>query len=193
LTKIIPKPVTRSKCGHRRKPRRITPFVVDNYWPGGQRVAALKRHWGSYKPWWEIVERINRFPAPKSVNRWQCWLMASHLGIRRPVDISSFTRINAALGPDIMAIRVRNRGPSPPLLYMYEPVQPESALKLRKVGRKPKPPKPPKRKTPLPTATEGMKAVGSRSWRRVVAQNRLRGKRRRGKGRKARRAVPSAT
>lgn len=176
----------RSRGGWRIKPRRITPFVVENYWPGGRRVAALRRHWGSYKPWWEILERINRHPAPRPVTHWQAKMMASHLGLRRPRDIGPMTKIFHEIGPETGALRVRNRGAAPPVAFLYEPVKPEHPGKLRKVGRKPKPPKPRKRKTPPRTATVGLSAVGARSLRHLIALRRPRGKRRRGKGRKAR-------
>lgn len=190
MTRIVPKPVTRSKGGFRRKPRRITPFVIENYWPGGQRVAALRRHWGSYKPFWEVVDRINRFPAPKPVTQWQCWLMASHLGLRRPSDIQKMTKVFTDIGPETGALRVRNRGQSPGANdhYKYDPVRPEHEGKLRKVGRKPKPPKPKKRRTPLPIASVGMSAVGSKSWRLLAAQRSRPVRKRRAKPRKKRSA-----
>jgi hypothetical protein len=189
LTRIVPKPVTRSKGGYRRKPRRITPFVIDNYWPGGQRVASLRRHWGSHKPCWDIIDRINAFPAPKLVTEWQCRMMASHLGLRRPPDSRAFAANNRKMDAATIALRVRNRGPQPQPMYAYEPVPPDHAGKLRKVGRKPKPKKPKKRKTPLPTATEGLVAVGRQSWFVKAGLHRRPGKRQPGKGRKARRTA----
>lgn len=182
------KPVTRSKGGYRRKPRRITPFVVDTYWPGNQRVACLRRHWGSYKPWWQILDLINRFPAPRPVSHWQCKMMASHLNLRRPIDIGAMTKVFLEIGPATGALRVRNRGPAPARVYMYEPAQPEHESKLRKVGRKPKPPKPRKRKTPLPIYSPGLSALASQSWRLRAAQKTKVIRKRRAKPKKKRAA-----
>ncbi len=132
-----PAPVTRSKGGHRRKPRRITPFIIENYWPGKQRVRTLRRTWPLYKPAWMIVDMLNRVPAPRPVTIWQLRMMASHLKLRRPKNISPFTREMNTFDPGSMSVRLAGvqylRNPN------TGPVRPESANKLRKVGRKPKP------------------------------------------------------
>lgn len=160
--------------------------MIENYWPGTSRVGVLRRHWPSYKAWWDIIDMVNRFPAPKPVTRHQCRLMASYLGLRRPRDIGPVTKIAGRIGPETHALRVRNRGAGVTPLYGHEPVKPESEKKLRKVGRKPLR-RAPKRKMPLPIASEGLSAVGSRSWRLQAVRLRPRGKRSPGKGRKARR------
>ena len=136
--RMKPAPVTRSKGGWRRKPRRITPFVIENYWPGTQRLATLRRMWPMWKPNWMIVDAVNRWPAPRAVTVWQCKLMASHLKLRRPRNIGAFTRACQELGPETTKLRLRYRS-SVTAFVRIAPAQPERASKLRKVGRKPKP------------------------------------------------------
>jgi hypothetical protein len=135
-----PLPVTRSKGGWRRKARRMTPFVIANYWPGTERLRILKRWWPSYLDAESIVRRINKFPAPKPVTVWQCKMMASHLRITRPMDFSSHIRDLVELGPLHVKPRLARRqrairagSKSAAAL----PARPESKRKLRKVGRKP--------------------------------------------------------
>lgn len=144
-----PPPVERSKGGWRRKPRRITPGTIANYWPTRKRVDTLRSLWPSYLPTGEIIERLNRYKAPKPVTLWQCWLMASRLKVRRPTDIRSKVHaVEKAVGKGNGAIRlakvtspeveIRNAKRKRHLIGAL--VEPEGLL--RKVGRKPKPKRP---------------------------------------------------
>lgn len=96
-------PITYTKGGWLRKGRRITPHVIETYWPT-KRVDILRRWWPTFRPSYEIVDQLNRVATHKPVNRWMCWLMASHLELRRPERIGVVTRKMYALGP-------RNSGP----------------------------------------------------------------------------------
>lgn len=135
-------PVTRSKGGWRRKPRRITPFVLTNYWSGRRRIMVLRQKWPGLEPSWMVVDAINRHAGPKPVTLWQCWLMASHLGIKRPVGFRAFNDMVHALGAENAAPRLRSaRKAAQPARTGIDSrmARPEATSKLRKVGRKPKP------------------------------------------------------
>jgi len=147
----LPKSALRSKTkgGFRRKKRRITPWILDNYWPIRRREVFSKL-WRGYTPSWDIVDRLNQVEAPKPVNRWQLWLMASYMGIRRPTDLpwvhhSAGSRVPQGLvkrwserngsGVVDMAGRQRARRAS---AYFLDKLP---TRKRRKRARKPKPPK----------------------------------------------------
>lgn len=99
-------PLSYSKGGWLRKPRRITPHVIDTYWPT-KRVHILRRWWPTFRPSFEIVDQLNRLTTHKPVNRWMCWMMASHLKIKRPARIGTVTRRVYALGPANSRIMIK--------------------------------------------------------------------------------------
>jgi hypothetical protein len=134
-----PLPVTRSKGGWRRKPRRMTPYIIAAYWPGTRRLSVLKRRWPTYLDVESIVREINRLPASKPVTIWQCRMMASHLRIRRPPDFDRHRREFTMLGPLHMKPRLRRRQAeirAGTKTAAAIPARPETERKLRKVGRK---------------------------------------------------------
>ena len=146
LSGRYPLPVTRSKGGWRRKPRRVTPFVIENYWPG-ERLAILRSDWPRFVDSKTIVARLNEIPAPKPVTVWQCWIMAAHLKIRRPPRWIKYQHALRDLGVENAAViraRMAKELGRPPS-YRSAPVQPETKNKLRKTGARKSKPKPKQR------------------------------------------------
>lgn len=77
----VPKPL--DPWRGQKKKRRITPGVLANYWTKN-RLKQLRLRWRTWEWGDSILAKINSYPAPKPVTRWQIWLMASYLRIRRP-------------------------------------------------------------------------------------------------------------
>ena len=135
-----PPEVTRSKGGWRRKPRRITPYVIAAYWPGTERLLVLRKLWPTFTDSSLIIEAINKIPAPKNVNKWQCWLMASHLRLRRPEGSGAYRIRVRDLGlENAEPMRKRLHSLAPRKQKVPRRARPTTEKRLRKVGRKPKP------------------------------------------------------
>lgn len=166
--------VTRSKGGWRRKPRRITPHTIEQYWPGIARLNILRSYWTRYTRIEEIVEKINKKPAPRPVTVWQVRLMASHLGLRRPADFIGFWKVNGITRPDTLRIRLRKRDPGKPDFW-DRIARPEPASLLRKVGRKPKVPLP--FKIRYRGASRGMKLSFASPVEKRLGKKRIRDRR----------------
>lgn len=139
--RVKPAPVTRSKGGWRRKPRRITPATIANYWPP-ERLIILRERWPTYDLVWEILDKLNRVEAPKPTTVWQVRLMASRMKMRRPADIASVNKRAALLGVhNARPFQARKQAEQPEPERRFNKVgcliEPKS--RLRKVGRKKNP------------------------------------------------------
>lgn len=138
--RLLPRRTTKTKGGHSKKRRRITPFVISAYWPGTARATTLKKLWNTYTDIGTIIERINRHPAPRPVTVWQVRMMASHLRIRRPYDWVSYHKsgVGQFLTPFIEKQRRQKKIRSTPqrLVVRPEPLVPIPRKRKRRSARK---------------------------------------------------------
>lgn len=146
-----------TKGGWRTKNRRITPHMMENYW-NTLRFRRLRWHWPKYRPSWQVVDYINEVPAPKPVTLWLVKLMASHVGLRRPRDISGFTKASYDLGLEYAhkrRVKANATVKSDTRPKTRSKAEVENKNLLKKVGRRKKPPTPVNRRTFSPDMSMG--------------------------------------